>query len=63
MAVAIMVPDVEIDWPSDELAAHVTDLPRLDEWQSGVVSGHMEGYNAPGGAPAPMNWLPEATLA
>jgi uncharacterized protein YndB with AHSA1/START domain len=37
----------EIQCPADEVFAYVTNPARFPEWQKGVVSGHMEGADAP----------------
>jgi uncharacterized protein YndB with AHSA1/START domain len=46
--VALIVSDVDIARPPDEVFAYATDPSRFGEWQAGVVSGHIE----PDGPPA-----------
>jgi carbon monoxide dehydrogenase subunit G len=41
--VAPIVSEVDIARPREEVFAYVTDPARFGEWQSGVVSGHIEG--------------------
>lgn len=38
---------VDIARPPEEVFAYVTDPSRFAEWQSGVVSGHIEGHEPP----------------
>lgn len=44
---ALIVSDVEIARPPEEVFRYVTDPARFGEWQSGVVSGHIEGDGQP----------------
>ncbi|MGO8960434.1 MAG: SRPBCC family protein [Streptosporangiaceae bacterium] len=44
---APIVSAVDIARPPAEVFAYVTDPSRFGEWQSGVVSGHVEGDGAP----------------
>lgn len=44
---AIIVAEVDIARPPGEVFAYVTDPSRFGEWQSGVVSGHIEGDGPP----------------
>ena len=39
--------DVEVARPLDEVFGNVTDPSRFGEWQSGVVSGHIEPEGPP----------------
>lgn len=41
------VATVEVDRPSDEVFAYVTDPTRFHEWQQGVVEGHLEDPDTP----------------
>lgn len=45
---APIVSAVDIDRPPDEVFSYVTDPSRFGEWQSGVISGHIEGDGPPG---------------
>jgi carbon monoxide dehydrogenase subunit G len=45
--VAPIVADVEVARPPDEVFGYVTDPSRFGEWQSGVVSGHIEPEGPP----------------
>ena len=45
---APIVSDVNIARPPDEVFSYVSDPSRFGEWQSGVVSGHIEGDGPPG---------------
>jgi uncharacterized protein YndB with AHSA1/START domain len=46
--VAPIVTEVDIARPPGELFTYVTDPSRFGEWQSGVVSAHIEGDGLPG---------------
>jgi uncharacterized protein YndB with AHSA1/START domain len=46
--VALVEADVAITRPPAEVFSYVTDPARFGEWQSGVVSGHIEGDQPPG---------------
>jgi uncharacterized protein YndB with AHSA1/START domain len=39
----LIVSDVDIARPPDEVFSYVTDPSRFGEWQANVVSGHIEG--------------------
>jgi carbon monoxide dehydrogenase subunit G len=41
--VAPIVAEVDVARPADEVFRYVTDPSRFGEWQSGVVSAHIEG--------------------
>jgi carbon monoxide dehydrogenase subunit G len=41
--VAPIVAEVDVARPADEVFRYVTDPARFGEWQSGVVSAHIEG--------------------
>jgi uncharacterized protein YndB with AHSA1/START domain len=41
--VAPIVAEVDVARPADEVFQYVTDPARFGEWQSGVVSAHIEG--------------------
>jgi uncharacterized protein YndB with AHSA1/START domain len=38
---------IEVDRPAEEVFAYATDPSRFFEWQTGVVSGHMESAGTP----------------
>jgi uncharacterized protein YndB with AHSA1/START domain len=42
-----IVTAVEVDRPAAEVFAYATDSTRFQEWQAGVVDGHMESAQAP----------------
>ena len=44
---APIVAEVDVARPPDEVFRYVTDPSRFGEWQSGVVSAHIEGDGAP----------------
>jgi uncharacterized protein YndB with AHSA1/START domain len=44
---ALIVSDVAIARPPDEVFSYATDPSRFGEWQSGVVSGSIEGDGQP----------------
>lgn len=44
---ALIVTDVQIARPPGEVFAYATDPSRFAEWQSSVVSGHIEGDGPP----------------
>ena len=44
----LVVSGVAISRPPAEVFSYVTDPSRFGEWQSGVVSGHIEGDQPPG---------------
>ena len=43
----LVAADVAISRPPAEVFSYVTDPARFGEWQSGVVSGHIEGDQPP----------------
>jgi carbon monoxide dehydrogenase subunit G len=45
--VAPIVSEVDVARPPDEVFRYVTDPSRFGEWQSGVVSAHIEGDGPP----------------
>ena len=45
---ALIVSEIDIARPPGQLFAYVTDPSRFGEWQSGVVSAHLEGDGPPG---------------
>jgi len=45
--VTLVAADVAISRPPAEVFSYVTDPARFGEWQSGVVSGHIEGDQPP----------------
>jgi carbon monoxide dehydrogenase subunit G len=45
--VAPIVSEVDVARPPDEVFRYATDPSRFGEWQSGVVSAHIEGDGAP----------------
>jgi uncharacterized protein YndB with AHSA1/START domain len=46
--VALIVSETDIARPPGEVFSYVTDPARFGEWQSAVVSGHIEGDGPPG---------------
>jgi uncharacterized protein YndB with AHSA1/START domain len=44
---APIITGVDIARPPGEVFTYVTDPARFDEWQAGVVSGHIEGDGGP----------------
>ena len=48
---APIVTSAEVDRPAADVFAYVTDPTRFNEWQKGVVEGHMDGPG--GGTQAP----------
>jgi hypothetical protein len=42
-----IVTTIEVDRPAAEVFAYATDPTRFQEWQAGVVDGHMESAQAP----------------
>jgi uncharacterized protein YndB with AHSA1/START domain len=49
---APIVTSAEIDRPAAEVFAYATDPARFNEWQKGVVDGHMDGRADSAQAPA-----------
>ncbi len=45
---ALIESGVDIARPPEDVFSYVTDPSRFGEWQSGVVSGHIEGDGPPG---------------
>ena len=43
----LIVSDVDIARPPDEVFSYVTDPSRFGEWQADVVSGHIEEMALP----------------
>jgi uncharacterized protein YndB with AHSA1/START domain len=46
--VALIESGVDIARPPEDVFSYVTDPSRFGEWQSGVISGHIEGDGPPG---------------
>ncbi len=53
-----IVTSAEIGRPAAEVFAYATDPTRFNEWQKGVVDGHMGSLDR--GAQTPRPWAPDA---